>query len=439
MLAAGEGCLWPAQTEVVQAEALQTDAMPDEATWVGEGQSILQLMESRKLPTYYNSAKVGKKPTVKNQGSYGTCWALAATSALEAALLPQERMIFSADHLAFRNAFTVPVNEGGDYLMTMAYLSGWQGPVTEAEDPYGDGGSPEGLKAAVHVQEMQIYDGASPEEIKKAVQAYGAVQTSLHMNRSTVSQEETCYQAYTFAYCDPQEQVQDHDILILGWDDHFSRFLFRQVPQEDGAWICQNTWGDAFGDEGIFYVSYADRNIGRAAIAYTRVEAADNYSAVYQTDDCGWQGIQGYGDEDAWFANQYEAQETEQLAAVGFYATGEDTSYEIYLQHCSDEGELCGEKQILAAGSFLRPGYYTVDLETPVLLEEGEPFAVLVRIHTPHAENPVAVEYQADRYTQNVTLDGKHGYLSHDGETWTHTESAYGTNVCLKAYTIRNE
>ena len=70
--------------------------------------------------------------------------------------------------------------------MTMAYLNGWQGPVTEEEDPYGDGYSPGNLSPAVHVQEIQLLDGADRQEIKEAVQKYGAVQTSLYMSRETV-------------------------------------------------------------------------------------------------------------------------------------------------------------------------------------------------------------------------------------------------------------
>lgn len=75
---------------------------------------------------------------VKSQGTLGTCWALTATSALEAALMPEEHLVFSADHLSMKNGFYITQNEGGDYQMAMAYLSGWYGPVLESEDPYGD-------------------------------------------------------------------------------------------------------------------------------------------------------------------------------------------------------------------------------------------------------------------------------------------------------------
>ena len=436
-----------------------------------------------KIPSCYNSVDVGRRPVVRSQGSDRTCWALAAASALESSLLPEERIVFSADHMVSCNAFSVPADEGGDYLMVMAYLSGWQGPVAET-DSWKDESSledcedenaqnsgenenasnscedenvlnsredenalgsrkdedvSEGRKdecfqdsrqPAVHVQEMQLLGEASREEIKAAILDCGAVQTSLYMNRKETAPTKTRYHAFTSAYYCSEERVQDHDIIILGWDDSYSRFLFREVPDEDGAWICQNTWGDAFGEGGIFYVSYADANIGRTAIAYTRVEPADNYDAIYQTDDCGWQGSQGYGDEDCWIANQYRAKEEESLAAVGLYATGRDTVCDLYLVRESAPDE----RIFLQSASFDRPGYYTVDLEQPMALAAGEAFLVIAKFHTPGSTHPAAVEYSSDDYTQNVTLEGKRGYISHDGENWTCTETVYGSNVCLKAY-----
>jgi len=68
------------------------------------------------------------------------------------------------------------------------------------------------------------------------------------------------------------------------------------------------------------------------------------------------------------------------------------------------------------------------------VLEEGERFAVIVRIETPGADKPVAVELRKDSYTANVTLEGRESYLSRKGEVWENTQEKYGTNVCLKVF-----
>ncbi len=426
----------------------------DPARLSGNAASGFEPLEIRaeRLPERWYAGDHGKKPTVRYQGGDGTCWALAAVSALEAALMPEQHIVFSADHMSRKNAFTVGLDEGGDYMMAIAYLSGWQGPVTEEEDPYGDGFSPDGLTPAVHVQEIRLLEDAKPGTVKTAVQKYGAVQTSLYMKRD--------YNAGTKAYYCPEEQTPNHDVVILGWDDTYSRFLFSETPDRDGAFICQNTWKDGFGEDGIFYVSYADPNIAKNCVCYTRIEPTDNYSRICQYDDCGWQGRQGYADESCWFANVYTAiggeradtdadrsgeasarAQTEQsassgeaLAAVGFYAVGPDTSYEIYLARDFHGEEDFRKREYLQKGRLQDAGYYTVDLETPQPLAAGERFAVIVKITTPGEENPVAVEYRADEYTQNVTTQGKESYLSQYGELWENTQERFETNVCLKAY-----
>lgn len=400
------------------------------------------------LPKRWYAGDHGKKPMVRSQGKYGTCWAMTAVSALEAILLPEQDIVFSADHMARRNAFTVDIEDGGDYLMTMAYFSGWQGPVTEEEDPYGDEYSPEGLEAAVHVQEMQILTEASLNEVKRAVYEYGAVQTSLYLNRSSVKPETSYYNSVTSAYYDPDVKTPNHDVLILGWDDSFSRLKFAQLPPTDGAFICQNTWGSDFGDDGIFYVSYADANVMNHGILYSKVESSDNYDHIYQMDDCGWQGTQGYGNGTCWMSGVYtagsydenaarsaEKTETELLSAVGFYAASEDVSYEMYLVHDFSSEQDFERMSFLQSGSFKRAGYYTVDLKDTVELEYDERFAVVIKMTSPYGRNLAAVEYRANEYTQNVTLEGKESYLSQYGEVWENTQERFGTNVCLKVYT----
>lgn len=389
------------------------------------------------LPSRYDAREKGKEPVIKSQGSLGTCWALVVTSALEAALMPQEHLVFSADHMSLNNGFFITQNDGGDYMMAMAYLSGWYGPVLEEEDPYGDGASPQGLTARVHVQEMQLLEGLGRDEIKEMILRYGPVQTSLYLDRKTTSAALDYYNREHAAYYYPQEETAIHDVLILGWDDDYPRENFQIQPEDDGAYICQNSWGEDFGEDGIFYVSYEDPNIARGGVAYTRVEAADNYDTVYQTDVCGWQGQQGYETESCYFANVYTANGAENLEAVGFYATDRNTSYQVYLVEDFEDTDSFEQMRWVKSGWQKNSGYYTVELDEPVELEAGERFAVVVKISTPGATKPVAVELYKDEYTQTVTLEGKEGYLSLYGEAWEFTEEKFGTNVCLKAYTTQ--
>lgn len=133
------------------------------------------------LPASYDYREQGRAPKIGNQGSLGTCWAFASLTALESTLLPDQKETFSVDHMSMHNHFLLGQDEGGEYTMSMAYLLSWEGPVWESEDPYGDGISPDGLKAREHVQEIQILPSKDYEAIKRAVYLEGGVQSLIYI------------------------------------------------------------------------------------------------------------------------------------------------------------------------------------------------------------------------------------------------------------------
>lgn len=391
--------------------------------------------EQAPLPEAYDLRQKQKAPEVKNQGSLGTCWAVAASSALESVLKPQEKLVFSADHMSLLNSFSREQNDGGDYTMVMAYLAGWQGPVLEKDDPYGDGVSDTSLSAVRHVQEMQMLEEKDYSAIKKAVYQYGAVQSSIYMDMENAFSSSVYYNQLNMSYNYPGEEKANHDIIIIGWDDNYPAEKFNLHTDKDGAFICQNSWGTEFGEDGIFYVSYEDANIGRNTIAYTDIESTDNYDHLYQTDLCGWVGQLGYGDGTCYFSNIFKAEREERIEAVGFYAVGPDTEYSITVMDGEKDlsNALLGEVQ--ASGKLENAGYYTVQLDRAVEMEAEKKYAVVIKIHTPGESYPVATEYAADEATREADISDGDGYISHNGAKWTGTETEYGCNVCMKLYT----
>src|SRR5699024_9662947 len=125
------------------------------------------------------------------------------------------------------------------------------------------------------------------------------------------------------------EESANHDILIIGWDDSYQAANFTNPPSGNGAFICQNSWGNQFGEKGIFYVSYEDARIRETCVSYAVIENTDNYGQIYQSDLCGWVVQIGYGSDTCYFANVYTPTGNETLEAVGFYATDRNTSYEV--------------------------------------------------------------------------------------------------------------
>lgn len=406
-------------------------------------ENILELSfegkDERSLPYAYDYRESGRAPRVKNQGSFGTCWAFASVMALESRLLPEADLSFSEDHMSIRNSFHMQQNDGGEYTMSMAYLLAWQGPVYEEDDEYGDEYSPPGLKPVCHVQDIQTIPSKDYEAIKRAVYLYGGVQSSLYTSMVTGQSDSRYYNKEQGAYCYIGTAKPNHDIVIIGWDDNYSKENFNLDLEGDGAFICANSWGGEFGDEGYFYVSYYDTNIGIHNILYSRVDGTDNYDNIYQTDLCGWVGQLGYGKENAYFANIYTAEEEEELSAVGFYATGQDTSYEVYTVTDVEGSAQFGRRMLAASGTLKNAGFYTVDLDRPVELAAGKKFAVIVSISTPGSVHPVAIEYNSPDKNLRVDLSDGEGYISFKGTSWERVEEEQKCNVCLKAYTRKKE
>ena len=391
--------------------------------------------EQAPLPSCYDLRDIQKAPEVKDQGTLGTCWAVAASSALESELRPAEELVFSADHMSLLNSFSREQSDGGDYTMIMAYLAGWQGPVLEKDDPYGDGISNKELSPIRHVQEMQILDEKDYEAIKKAVYQYGAVQSSLYMDMKNAFSSSVYYNQLNMSYYYPGEEKANHDMIIIGWDDAYPAENFNLHTEKDGAFICQNSWGTEFGENGVFYVSYEDGNIGKNTIVYTDIQEIDNYSNIYQTDLCGWVGQIGYGDGICYFANIFQAKQDEILEAVGIYAVGPDTEYSITVMDGEKDLSNALLENTRAEGKIENAGYYTISLNEPVKMEAKKKYAVVVKVQTPGENYPVATEYAADEATRNVTISDGDGYISHNGAKWTGTETEYGCNVCMKLYT----
>lgn len=387
-------------------------------------------------PVAYDYRDYGRILRVKNQGDLGTCWAFASIMAMETSLMPLQEYDFSEDHMTWHNGYNLTQAEGGEYNMAMAYLASWRGPVLEIDDPYGDGESPGNLSSVMHVQEMQIIASKDLDGIKRAVFLYGGVQSSLYMSTyDSDGNDSASYNSKNSSYCYIGKEKSNHDVVIVGWDDSYSADNFSTRPDGDGAFICVNSWGDEFGDDGYFYVSYYDSGIGVHNLVYTGIEKTGNYDKIYQSDLCGWIGQLGYNREYAYFANVYKTNENEELKAVGFYATNPATSYEVYVVEDYVDETSFRNRKLVASGSVVNAGYYTVELTEDIYIPATQEYAVIVYINTPGSKKPVAIEYNGGEATATVDISDGRGYISLHGNSWEHVEETQNCNICLKAYT----
>ncbi len=397
-----------------------------------------EVVASNPLPARYDMREKNRVTPVRDQGKYGTCWAFASLGALETTLMPYEENVYSTDHMTLNNSYRLALSAGGEHTMSIAYLAAWQGPVYEDQDPYGDGETVDGLSAVKHLEEAIVINERDDEIIKSAIYRYGGVETSLYLGMEYSGYDSQYYNISTAAYFYNGEEKPNHDVVVVGWDDTYPRTNFAIQPERDGAYICKNSWGEEFGDGGYFYVSYEDRNLCGQSIVYTRLEDADNYQHIYQSDLLGWVGELGFGKEEAYFANCYTAEGDEELAAVSFYATGPRTLFSVYYVPEVSGPEDLGKREFLVSGETRYAGYYTVKIPEPPELVKGQKYAVEIQVTTPGSKRPIAVEYAADERSKQADITDGEGYISLYGEVWNSAEES-GCNVCLKAFTNDRE
>lgn len=375
-----------------------------------------------------------KVSDVENQERCGSCWAFCTYSSLESTLLPEESWDFSENNMKNRHGYDFAPCMGGNSLMATAYLSRWDGPVTESADPYNSvsSSSPANLEEVKHVQDVWFIPSRSGpldnENIKMALMEEGALYSTLYWSDDFFSTHRNSYYYGGSA-------SGNHAITIVGWDDSYDRTNFERLPAGNGAFIVKNSWGKAWGDEGYFYVSYYDTRIGRDNALFM-AETTDNYESIYQYDPLGWVVSYGSGSDTEYFANIFTSAGSEDLQAVSFYTAVPDASYQVRVYLDCSHNPTSGRQAGSVSGTIPIPGYHTIKLDTPIRLAQGQEFAVAVKITTPGYQYPVAMEYPYSGYTSGATAQPGDSYVSSDGTRWTDITTIYpNSNVCLKAFT----
>ncbi|SNU04513.1 Cysteine protease, C1A family [Lachnospiraceae bacterium] len=387
------------------------------------------------LPDAYDMREHDRVTPVRDQGDLGTCWAFASLGALETVTMPAEPEVYSVDHMSLNNGYNLDLSDGGEHTMSIAYMASWRGPVYEKDDPYGDNATKKDLKAEKHLEEAIIINIRDDNKVKSAIYKYGGVETSIYMEMDYGSTVSEYYNKDTHSYYYDGTHKPNHDLVIVGWNDNYPKENFSKVPHKDGAYICKNSWGEEFGEDGYIYVSYEDENIADQAIVYTKLADKDNYDNIYQSDELGWVGQMGFSKDSAYFANVYTAEKDEMLKAISFYATGDNTSFKVFVvTDFKDESSLNSGRIEIGNGETRYAGYYTVDLSQNIELSKGQKYAVIVSIKTPGSEKPIAIECDAGSRTQGLDLTDGEGYMSLYGEKWHRAEDEKA-NICLKAFT----
>lgn len=379
------------------------------------------------LPAKYSSVDEGYVTSMKNQGSHNTCWSFSAMAVLESYLikngfgtydLSEEHLDSWATTRSNNTGWIRNLYEGGYSDMAMGYLASWQGARLESDIPFGSATGKEfedvdklgtteyGVTGIVRLPD-------DIDTIKTAVYDYGAVSASFASNAIFFNSDETA--AYAYKTFSNTLSIEGHAITIVGWDDNYSKTNFKTgcQPENDGAWLCKNSWGNYNSLDGYFWISYDDPYLFGKELsepfAITEVQKIDDNTKLYQVEEFGSiydfnLSVTSKGEEvpvtDMTYINKFDF--TEQygnLDGVMFETMSVGADYSVYYIPLDKSGTPVDDENkwvSLASGVVDYCGYITVDTDYTLPYSEG---AIGVRIDG--TENEVASTLGCDEWLVN--------------------------------------
>lgn len=410
------------------------------------------------LPSEYDLRKYNRVTSVRNQGSEGLCWDFAATASMESNILtnpglaskegdnPSQTLDLSErGHTWYIHTNFDDENSPlyGDYIddpekgsnggfadIVARGLSAGYGAYPESLLPYEQlsAGCPEGLRYYSDYR-LKDYSELTKDNslIKKTVIEKGAVVINY-----------SCFLANTYmvdgmqSYYDNGNPIdgkygQGHLVAVVGWDDSFSKDKFNpeMQPQNDGAWLCKNSWGEescstADGYKGYFWMSYETPLSCVASYEMQSVEESDN---IYQHQVTSYAG---FGVDSA--ANVFTAESNEVLKQICLQTVGAaDVEIEIYKLNSGFTSPQDGDLVSRFGCSIDFTGIHTVDCPDNITLNAGDTFSVVVK-----SKSNLFLNFKSDNGNE---VSGR-SYCMNSGEGWVDVadkpECSY---AAIKAYT----
>jgi C1A family cysteine protease len=325
--------------------------------------------------------------SVKSQRG-GTCWTHGTMASIESNLLLTGAWEDNGEvgepnmaeyHLDWWNGFNqwnnsdidpptgsgLTVHQGGDYLVVTAYLSRGDGGVRDIDGQSYDA-APQFSSPDYHyyypsdVEWHLVGDNtASLNRVKTALMNHGAMACCYCVNSSFM----TDY----IQYQPPSTtELPNHSVAIVGWDDS----KVTQAP-EPGAWIVKNSWGESWGFDGYFFISYWDKWCGRepymGTVSFTDVQPME-YDKFYYHDYHGWRDT--FTDISK-AMNAFKATGNHFIPEVSFFSAADSVNFTASVYSSFQGGVLSG-LLTTETGFCQYRGFHTVDLSSPFELAQGD-------------------------------------------------------------------
>ena len=437
------------------------------------------------IPRSYDAREEGDLSEIRDQGQIGNCWSYAVMGASEANIrkkgyesnpdLSEYHLSYSlynkaldplgltwGDTCRVKNMNNSVYSWGGNDYFATSTLARWQGAAEEEDAPLTElfqknrndiqAILPENIlnKDSYHLTDAEyVYLTESNRDlIKEKIMEYGSGTVSYYACESNEYKKfsNTGNHHYTAYYCNDVSKEQNHEVMIVGWDDNYAVTNFNSScrPGHPGAWLVRNSWGDYNDMNGYFWLSYEDVVLNadlneNAEVCFFSVEQSSNYEHNYQYDGgVPMKYIRGCET----VANVFTMQENEKIQAVSFYTQERNVSYEIQLYKIVDKskptsGTLLGRT---ISGKCAERGYHTIDFTQmgvdDVALEKGAVFSVVLKLKDSDGK-PAYFTYDSKigySELEETLTGGVNQSLYFNGAYWVDFAENYNANFCIKAF-----
>ena len=255
-----------------------------------EQKEIIEKLYGKDLntPEYFHLKDHIEINTKESQQNLGICSIFATIKAIETNIALTENINYNfseryIDYMTsksfFGNRNTGKLNtEAGDgvsYSDIITLIEN-HGLALEEEVPYRDYNESEyniirNAKGVRTIDQYIMFSNPNEENdkyywqdiLKKHITKYGGIIGSIQLYESLYNNQTNSFynngdESY---YKEENNENINHAVVIVGWDDNYSKNNFIVPVEKDGAFIAYNPWGSKWGDNGYFYISYEDIDI----------------------------------------------------------------------------------------------------------------------------------------------------------------------------------